>query len=353
MVHPTTTRHLDDPAGRPRDRGVTLAGAMLGTGPYMAPEQFRDAQAVDLRADIYSFGIVMFEMITGHRPFLADTFLKLARQHEKMLPPSIARFIPRKHSRVAKAVDRIVQRCLAKDPSKRYSSFPELRRDLSQCLWYVARERLGPPTEIELEAWELTNKGVSLGILGRYQEERLAYEDSIRVKPDYPPAWFNQAAAMGASDHPGEAIDYADVALHLNAASVPALINKALALHVLGRSGDALAHLDIAVHLQPRDPEVWYGRGFVLLGLGNNEGARSALTQALRLRPTYPEVLYGIGVVLSRTSPWPEAEAFFERAGDRASLQAISAHRERQESPALLPIPWVRRTEDTIPENTV
>ena len=91
----------------------------------------------------------------------------------------------------------------------------------------MARERLGQPTEIELEAWELTNKGVSLGTLGRLDEERVSYEASIRVKPDYAPAWFNQAAAMGASGHPGEAIEYADVALHLNPASVPALINKA------------------------------------------------------------------------------------------------------------------------------
>ena len=78
---------------------------------------------------------------------------------------------------------------------------------------------------------------------------------------------------MGASGHPGDAIEYADMALHLNPSSVPALINKALALNALGRTDEALAHFDRAVHIQPRDPEVWYGRGYVLLTRNNIEGA--------------------------------------------------------------------------------
>ena len=82
----------------------------------MAPEQFRDAQTVDHRADIYSYGSSSSKMITGHRPFQADTFLKLARQHEKAPVPSVVKYIPGRHARVAKAVDRIVQSCLAKDP---------------------------------------------------------------------------------------------------------------------------------------------------------------------------------------------------------------------------------------------
>ncbi len=331
------------------DRGVTQAGVLLGTGPYMAPEQFRDAKAVDFRADMYSFGVVLYEMIAGRRPFEADTFLKLAKQHEKTPPPSVAKLITGRHAREAKAVDRIVQRCLAKVATKRFASFQELRRALARCLWHVAREVISPPTEVELEAWELTNKGASLGTLGRYEEERACYEEAIRVMPEYVPSWFNQAAAMASRGYPEEAIDYADVALHLNPASVPALVNKALALDSLRRPDEALRLLDAAARLQPNDPEVWYGRGFVLLGRGNFEGARSALDQVLRLRPTYPEALYALGVVMSRIAPWDEAEPYFLHAGDRASARAVAEYRQHGALPRLLVVPWVRRTEDTSP----
>jgi len=337
-------------AAGPGRGGITRVGVMLGTGPYMAPEQFRDAKAVDLRADIYSFGIVLFEMIAGHRPFLADTYEKLARQHEKAEPPSIVRHVPNRYSRIARPLDRIVQRCLAKQAAKRFASYFELRRALDRCLWHIAREKIAPPTEVELEAWELTNKGVSLGVLGRHDEERSGYEAAIRVKPDYAAAWFNQAAALGDSGHPEEAVEFADVALHLNPRSVPALMNKALALSALGRPDQALGLFSTAAHLQPRDPEVWYGRAFVLLSLGNIEGAKSALDQALRLRPVYPEALYALGVALSRSGPWTDAEPFFAQAGDRPSAHAIAAYNDLGELPNLRKVPWVRRTEDSAPE---
>ena len=119
---------------------------MLGTGPYMAPEQFRDAKAVDFRADIYSFGVVLFEMIAGNRPFQADTFAKLAKLARAGRAP-LDRPVtsPARIRAVAKPVDRIVQRCLAKAPNKRYGSYRELRRALARCLWKVARESIVTP----------------------------------------------------------------------------------------------------------------------------------------------------------------------------------------------------------------
>lgn len=319
------------------DHDQTVDGAVLGTAAYMAPEQFRNAKTVDIRADVYSFGIVLFEMIATRRPFRGDTYRKLARQHERASPPSIVRFLPLKQARIARPLDRIIQRCLAKDPAKRFAGFFELRRELAKCLWAINRERVTIPAESDLEAWELNNKGVSLGTLGRYDEERESYEESIRVKPDHVPAWFNQAAALGSIARPADALEYADVALLLNPSSVPALLNKALALHVLNRSEAALALFDRAARLHPREPEVWYGRGYVLLRMGNSEGAKSALRQALRLRPTYPEALEALALAISGDSGKDPA------GGDRPFAETLrQGPRGRLRS-----IPWVRRTEDS------
>ena len=113
--------------GRPR---LTRSGARLGTGAYMAPEQFRDPGSADVRADIYAFGVVLFEMITGKLPFLGESPDMLSRQHSLYAPPSVVPFIPRASSRVASQVDQLVQRCLKKNPLDRFGTMSELRKSL-------------------------------------------------------------------------------------------------------------------------------------------------------------------------------------------------------------------------------
>jgi tetratricopeptide (TPR) repeat protein len=187
-----------------------------------------------------------------------------------------------------------------------------------------------------MDAWDLTSRGVSLGTLGRYDEERESYEESIRVKPDYTPAWFNQAAVLGMQGHLVEAIEYADMALHLNPRSVPALINKGLALDAMGHPQEAITCFDLAAHIQPRDPEVWRARVIVLLRQGNTEGARVALNQFHRLRPDDFQTSPRFGISPSGTGSW----------------QLSAAPADPQPSPPgepswLRTTPWVRRTEDT------
>ncbi len=85
------------------------------------------------------------------------------------------------------------------------------------------------PRETELEAWELTNKGISLGSLGRYTEERICYHEAIASSSHYAPAWFNLAACLGDLAQIEKSIQAANVALRINPHSVPALVNKGLA----------------------------------------------------------------------------------------------------------------------------
>jgi serine/threonine protein kinase len=121
------------PAGEVTLR-LTQTGSLLGTLPYMAPEQFRDSKAVDFRADIYAFGVVLFEMLTAKLPFHGGTIARLGRAHTRYAPPSVVPSIPRKQAREAGAIDEIVQRCLRKNPDDRYESMRELRRALTRTL---------------------------------------------------------------------------------------------------------------------------------------------------------------------------------------------------------------------------
>jgi serine/threonine protein kinase len=121
------------------DPRLTRTGSRLGTGAYMAPEQFRDPKSVDVRADLYAFGIVLFEMITGQLPFKGRSLDALSYQHSMHQPGSVVPSIPGRYARVAKPVDAIVQRCLKKDLADRFHSVAELRNALKQVLSLLPR----------------------------------------------------------------------------------------------------------------------------------------------------------------------------------------------------------------------
>ena len=122
------------------DPRLTRTGARLGTGAYMAPEQFRDPRSVDVRADVYAFGVVLFEMITGSLPFNGRSLELLSRQHSQYKPASIVPSVHHRHAKLAKHVDEIVQRCLKKEPADRFRSVAELRMALKQTLAQLPRK---------------------------------------------------------------------------------------------------------------------------------------------------------------------------------------------------------------------
>ena len=106
----------------------------------MAPEQFRDPRSVDVRADIYAFGVVLFEMITGALPFNGRSLDALGHQHSQHKPASIVPSVHHRHAKLAKRVDEIVQRCLMKEPADRFRTVAELRMAIKQTLAQLPRK---------------------------------------------------------------------------------------------------------------------------------------------------------------------------------------------------------------------
>ena len=106
---------------------ITVAGSVMGTPYYMAPEQAEDPQSVDTRADIYSFGATFYHALTGRPPFDGKTPFAILFNHktEPLVPPQFRR------PDLTKFTSELLERCLAKDPSARFSTFSEIARLLA------------------------------------------------------------------------------------------------------------------------------------------------------------------------------------------------------------------------------
>ncbi len=113
--------------------GVTKAGVMIGTPEYMSPEQV-EGKEVDQRSDIYSLGVILYEMLTGQVPFKGDTPLSIAYKH-KHEPPQDPRKI---NDQITEAVSNLVLKCLEKDKKRRYQSAEEVLSELTGDTYHIS-----------------------------------------------------------------------------------------------------------------------------------------------------------------------------------------------------------------------
>ncbi len=118
--------------------GETATGTVLGTCDYIAPEQAQGRRA-DEQSDVYSLGIVLYELLTGEVPFSGDNFVAVAMQHINAPPPPVSLRRPEVPARV----DAAVERALAKEPEKRFATMSAFSGELEACL---AEVRAGEDT---------------------------------------------------------------------------------------------------------------------------------------------------------------------------------------------------------------
>ena len=107
-----------------KGKGITGAGVMVGTPEYMSPEQ-AEVKEVDQRSDIYSLGVILYEMVTGRVPFEGETPLGIAMKHKSEMPQD-----PREiNTQIPDDLSKVILRCMEKDKEKRYQSAGEVRSE--------------------------------------------------------------------------------------------------------------------------------------------------------------------------------------------------------------------------------
>jgi len=302
--------------GHPFQPGQTMAGTSFGTPTHMPPEQFTDAASCDEKSDIYSFGVVLYQMAVGGRlPFLAAPPKNDLRDEQmrfwwEMHELHRAAPIPKLDS----PLHAVIQRCLAKESNRRYRSFAELRGELETLLHRETGEVFQPVKPEEFAAWEWMNKGVSLANLGRREEAIRCYDRALEIDPRDADAWYNKGVSLADLGRRDEAIHCYDRTLEIDPRYAKAWYNKGNSLDNLGRREEAIRCYDRALEIDPRDAKAWYNKGVSLDNLGRREEAIRCYDRALEIDPRDAKAWYNKGVSLDNLGRREEAIHCYDRA---------------------------------------
>ena len=326
------------------ERCLPLTRGGLGTPAYMAPEQFDDASQVDVRADVYSFAVMFYEMVSGRLPLSPPRgagWAEWSQTHHTAPTPSL-------NSGIA-GLDSMVETCFSKDPNDRFPDFSSLRGEIAK-LYEELTGALAPQwaTEIDLDALRWNNKGLSLGALGKREDSIACLRKATEIAPEYAEAWSNMGFAMRATGRGEESLNCYDRAIELNPKLVEAWNNRAILLRDIGRQDEALDCIDTAItidpqydrtwlnkaavlgtleryedaivcaehaiELNPRMDQAWVNKAVALAGVGKHEEAITCLDSALEINPRLVEAWYNKGNEMCALTRPPEALPFYDRA---------------------------------------
>ena len=291
----------------PKGLKANLTATTVGTCTHMAPEQFENAGRVGLKADIYSFGVMLYQMASGVLPFEGETWKDLERLHKTQQPPVLKTTEPR--------LAELVLKCMAKDPAGRFSEFAEIRERLSGIYERLTGSAPAAPVQGEaLSAVTWNNKGCSLDNLGLHREAVECYDSAIKLAPRMASAWFNKGVALLGTGASGEALECYERAIKLNPKSEQAWSNKGVALKQQGKMTEAVACYDKALQINRRYPNAWINKGVALRVLGKTEEALECYTRALSLNPNDENGWTNKGNILYGWNKPEEALACYQRA---------------------------------------
>ena len=328
---------------------LTALGVSIGTPSYMSPEQAL-GDIVDSRSDLFSFGIVLYEMLAGQLPFQKTTRLGMVRQIVHEPPRPLATAAPH----VPPTLAAIVARCLEKDPAARYASAAILRDDLRRCAAQLESDT--DPSEIETRAAAAPTDvrprrastrraaAVVAGLLlvvvvwaaGPSLVQRLRTQltpqGGAATADASPQELYTRAAEQLRTYYREGSIDRGIEQLEkaLTLRSPYPVAEARLSLAYWRRNSinadpewqkRALAHADRAVEGNDHLAVAHIARGAALLLKGKPDEAAAAFQKAETLEPGNWELLWRLGALAVDRKDLAAAEQYFRRAAQSAPLE--------------------------------
>lgn len=286
----------------------TMMNVGLGTPTHMSPEQFTNAAQCDERSDIYSFGVVLYQLASGgHLPFYtdnADQSWQIMRymHSEKEIPKLDSKLFP------------IILRCMEKQPKDRYQHFQDLRANLEIILKNATGETLKIPSAFDISIYDLINKGVSLNNIGMFDEAIKYHKKAVSTNPELAIAWTNLGLSLCNNGQYDDSLKALDYAIKIDPAYASAWLDKGMCYEKLGRINEACQCFKKAYELDTNLYFAYFNIANCLYKINKFQDAIAYYDQALRIYPSFASALSNKGKALMGLGNYREALPFIDES---------------------------------------
>lgn len=297
------------PGGNAGQPLTAISGSGMGTKDYMSPEQWRHAGEVDSRSDIYSFGVMLYEMLTRIRPFYGKNKFELRDRHLNHTPVAPSALRPD----VPPSVDILVARCIEKRPVRRYQNFAELEQELTRILHREYRRVVRLLSTMQLSLDEMNERGAAFFSLGKHQQALASFDNVLALDDGHALAWANRGVSLAEMGLYKNALASFDRSLAITSDNPVVLMNKALTLMELDQLEAAHPLLQRAVRLNPMLQDAWRYQAELLNRLEWFEPAYYAAFKARQLNPNDDRACQQEAAALFRLGHLEDASAAASR----------------------------------------
>lgn len=248
-----------------------------GTPPYMSPEQCRGDKDIDVRSDIYSFGCVLYEMVSGKPPFVAPAPEGVFYHHLRDEPKLLA---------TDSGLQLVIMKCLKKSPDSRYQNFGELEEDLSAIYYRMTKGVVKTPSAAELTDLEICNRGLSFHRLGLDSEALECYFRVLKTNPNSEIAHFNLGLSYKALDRFDESIKEFYRVLEINPHAEWAHSCLGDIYRIQGDLAEAERQYKLGLIVHPDKADLYSELAVFYFEQGRMAEAIREFQQALKINPT-------------------------------------------------------------------
>lgn len=262
-----------------------------GTPSYMAPEQFDATARPDVKTDIYSFGITLFEMVTGQKPFPGRYHAECFEQHSTAIPNQPVSL----NADIPLQLSDLILRCLSKLPSDRPQDFSIIEQDLAGIYRKEFEASVPQSTPGALTQEETIAHSAGLYLLGEHAQAIEQLDQLLKSNPESATAWAVKGrvcAALGRNDDAATSLTRA-LDLDRRLAFGWSGLGELLIQHELYQQ--ALGYFQKAIALDSQVPAFWYQKGISLLKIGHVRDAAKCFRRALKIDSRQAVVLSALG----------------------------------------------------------